>query len=87
MWVKLTGETILRIHTNQKTGYHYISAIAYAFLSLGYTIAMIFFLIVIHASTVKDTGMNMTAEMIIVMLNALTHAYISSYSSMIAQSK
>jgi hypothetical protein len=86
LWVKLTGETILRIHTDQRTGYHYISAIAFAFLSLAYTIAMIFFLIVIHASAVNNTGMKMTTEMIIVLLNALTHAYISSYSSMIAQS-
>lgn len=86
LWVKLTGETILRMHTDQKNGYHHIVDIAYSFLSLGYTVCMIFFFIVIHASTINTTGMKMTPEMIIVLLNALTHAYISSYSSMIAQS-
>lgn len=87
LYIKLTGFIILKIHSDPSSGFHHIPDIVFAFLSMIYTLSIMYLYIILHVNTVSSTGMSVTAPMGWTLFNAITHPFISSYSSMMAQGR
>eukprot|EP00457_Paulinella_chromatophora_P008107 gb/GEZN01008134.1/.p1 GENE.gb/GEZN01008134.1/~~gb/GEZN01008134.1/.p1 ORF type:complete len:406 (+),score=-12.26 gb/GEZN01008134.1/:223-1440(+) len=85
MYVKMMLFFILKVWTEDYTYAYDIKNIVFSCLSFLYTLFLIFLVVVVHLNEVFVTGMAPTRNFGIALCAALTHFYISSYSSMIAQ--
>eukprot|EP01113_Clastostelium_recurvatum_P047467 TRINITY_DN846_c0_g1_i5.p1 TRINITY_DN846_c0_g1~~TRINITY_DN846_c0_g1_i5.p1 ORF type:complete len:453 (-),score=78.73 TRINITY_DN846_c0_g1_i5:127-1485(-) len=85
LWAKLCLRLLLNLYSSGGNPPYDIKGFAYAMITYIYTLLLILLYIFVHLDTIFSTGMIVTTPMIIVLINVLTHQYVSSYTSMMAQ--
>jgi len=85
LWVKLCMKLLLHQYSAKGNPPYQVKEYAYALVIFFYTVLLVFFFIVEHQRVISWSGMTLTTPLEIILINALTHHYVCSYSSMMAQ--
>jgi hypothetical protein len=88
LYIKLFVTIILRVHSDEvgpDTYRYHIKGIFYSVINLCYNVGMIYIFVFVHLAGIDSTGMRMTNNMWIVLLNVLLHSIVSAYTSMMVQ--
>lgn len=85
LWVKLCCTLLLHQYSAKGNPPYQVREFAYALVIFFYSVLLVFFFIVEHARVISVSKMNLTTPLIIILVNVLTHAYVCSYTSMMAQ--
>eukprot|EP01112_Ceratiomyxa_fruticulosa_P009638 TRINITY_DN2522_c0_g1_i2.p1 TRINITY_DN2522_c0_g1~~TRINITY_DN2522_c0_g1_i2.p1 ORF type:complete len:319 (-),score=55.91 TRINITY_DN2522_c0_g1_i2:44-1000(-) len=84
LWIKLCVRLILNLHSNKGRPPFHIKGFFYDLINFIFTLILLLLYILVHLDTISRTGMAVTPQMAIVLVNALTHTYICAYTSMMA---
>eukprot|EP00026_Physarum_polycephalum_P009464 Phypoly_transcript_09589.p1 GENE.Phypoly_transcript_09589~~Phypoly_transcript_09589.p1 ORF type:complete len:411 (+),score=36.61 Phypoly_transcript_09589:145-1377(+) len=85
LWIKLCTTLLLHQYSAKGNPPYQVKEFAYALVIFFYSVLLVFFFIVEHQRVISISKMNLTPTLEIILVNALTHAYVCSYTSMMAQ--
>jgi len=86
LWIKLCLRLLLRQYSANGRPPYQIPQFIYAVLIFFYSVWMVFLYICVHQRYITTTGMSISnhSDMLILLINALTHTYVCSYTSMMS---